>query len=248
MGIINRFLLFLYTLFIAVLSIGVILLVVKLVPEQYVINEYQYLTAQWQTAAGALLFFLLSIHLLCCSLFNGSKEQVSRNDIILVNTDKQRIFNRICQLSPRNQAVMLAVTAAVGVVAVRIAGKDTVYSQEIRECRHFERDTQINIAFFFPVGGYSSAVHASVSGINNKRICSHRTVSAHGGIARKDNKRRCREDRNGRKHRRHLNKAFKLNRNKHKITQLTNYVRGVIIISFGYEFFKAVKALFDILH
>ena len=82
MGIINRFLLFLYTLFIAVLSIGVILLVVKLVPEQYVINEYQYLAAQWQTAAGALLFFLLSIHLLCCSLFNGSKEQV-----ILVNTD-----------------------------------------------------------------------------------------------------------------------------------------------------------------
>lgn len=87
MGIINRFLIFLYTLFIAVLSIGVILLVVKLVPEQYVINEYQYLAAQWQTAAGALLFFLLSIHLLCCSLFNGSKEQVSRNDIILVNTD-----------------------------------------------------------------------------------------------------------------------------------------------------------------
>ena len=91
-------------------------------------------------------------------------------------------------------------------------------------------------------------LHASVSGINNKRICSHRTVSAHGGIARKDNKRRCREDRNGRKHRRHLNKAFKLNRNKHIITPLTNYVRGVIIISFGYEFFKAVKALFDILH
>ena len=53
MGIINRFILFLYTLFFAVLSLGAGALVLHVVPEHAVWNEFQYAAAQWQTGAAA---------------------------------------------------------------------------------------------------------------------------------------------------------------------------------------------------
>ena len=143
---------------------------------------------------------------------------------------------------------MLTVAAAVGIIAVRVAGKNAVDAKKIGQRGHFKRDIQINVAFFFSVGGYRTAVHTAVARVYDQRICSHRTVGPQGGMAREKSDRSRREDRNGHKHGRYFNKAFQLNRNKHKITPLTSYVRGVIIISFGHKFFKAVKALFDVLH
>lgn len=88
MGLINRFLLFLYTLCVAFLSLGVILLVLHVIPERNVWNEYQYLTANWQTGAGALLFFLLSVHLWFCSMSSGNGGSGAKSgDVILVNGD-----------------------------------------------------------------------------------------------------------------------------------------------------------------
>ena len=43
MGLINRFLLCLYTLSFAVLALGVAALVLQLVPERYIWNEFQFL-------------------------------------------------------------------------------------------------------------------------------------------------------------------------------------------------------------
>lgn len=93
MGFINRFLLFLYTLCVALLSLGVIALVLHMVPERNVWNEYQYLTANWQTGAGALLFFLLSVHLLICSLSGGGKRDKfdKSSDIIIINGDRGNV-------------------------------------------------------------------------------------------------------------------------------------------------------------
>ncbi len=83
MGLINRFLLCLYTLAFAVLSLGVLALVLQLVPERYLWNEFQFLEAQWQTGAAALAVFLLSIHLMVMSL-TGRKKDAFDKEVILV--------------------------------------------------------------------------------------------------------------------------------------------------------------------
>lgn len=104
MGIINRFLLFLYTLCIAVLSIGILLLMAKVIPEQYIINEYQYLTAQWQTGAGALVFFLLSVHLMFCCFSGKNDGNATHDDVIIVGTDTGNVqvtLNAISEMIQR---------------------------------------------------------------------------------------------------------------------------------------------------
>ncbi len=83
MGLINRFLLCLYTLSFAVLSLGVAALVLQLVPERYIWNEFQFLEAQWQTGAAAFVVFLLSVHLLVVSL-TGRKKTAYDREVILV--------------------------------------------------------------------------------------------------------------------------------------------------------------------
>ena len=62
MGLINRFLLCLYTLSFAVLSLGVAALVLQLVPERYIWNEFQFLEAQWQTGAAAFVVGVVGQH------------------------------------------------------------------------------------------------------------------------------------------------------------------------------------------
>ena len=77
MGIINRFLLFLYALAVACLSLGVVALALQIVPEPILLNEYRYLMGaqQWQLVAGGVLVFLLSIHLIGCSFSGGSDKR-----------------------------------------------------------------------------------------------------------------------------------------------------------------------------
>ena len=54
MGVVNRGLLFLYTLFAGLVSLGVVLVYLQVLPERILLNEYQYLMHQWQTAGVAV--------------------------------------------------------------------------------------------------------------------------------------------------------------------------------------------------
>ena len=64
MGIINRFLLLLYALFVACLSLGIAALALQIIPEPLLLNEYRYLMGaqQWQLVAGGVLVFLPAEH------------------------------------------------------------------------------------------------------------------------------------------------------------------------------------------
>lgn len=84
MGLINRFLLFIYTLAIALLSLGVIAICLDAVPEHMLWNEFTYAAAQWQTIAIAVVVFLWSIHLLGGSL-SGRKSARKDREVILVH-------------------------------------------------------------------------------------------------------------------------------------------------------------------
>ena len=85
MGIINRFLLFLYALAVACLSLGVVALALQIVPEPILLNEYRYLLGvqQWQLVAGGILVFLLSIHLIGCSFSGGSDKREGGEFLVL---------------------------------------------------------------------------------------------------------------------------------------------------------------------
>ena len=85
MGIINRFLLFLYALAVACLSLGVVALALQIVPEPILLNEYRYLMGaqQWQLVAGGVLVFLLSIHLIGCSFSGGSDKRDGGEFLVL---------------------------------------------------------------------------------------------------------------------------------------------------------------------
>ena len=71
MGYINRFLLFLYTLAIALAALGVIVLCLPVFPVPAILNETAFLLSRWETIAGAALVFLISVHLVACSLTCG---------------------------------------------------------------------------------------------------------------------------------------------------------------------------------
>lgn len=86
MGIINRFFLFLYTLVFALLALGVVALTFQVVPAHVLWNECQYALAQWQTGAAAFVVFLLSIHLLGCSLASGKREHEDHEVILVQGT------------------------------------------------------------------------------------------------------------------------------------------------------------------
>ena len=73
MGYINRFLLFLYALAVALAALGVIVLCLPVFPVPAILNETAFLLSRWETIAGAALVFLISVHLVACSLTCGSR-------------------------------------------------------------------------------------------------------------------------------------------------------------------------------
>ena len=84
MGILNRSLLFVYTLFFGVLCAGIVALCLHIVPERVVLNEYDYLANQWQTGAVAGVFLLVSIHLLLCSLSGSRSKEINAKELLVV--------------------------------------------------------------------------------------------------------------------------------------------------------------------
>jgi len=83
MGIINRFLLFLYTISFALLSLGLIVVCLQIVPTQYIWNEFFYLSGRWETGAVAFVVFLWSIHLLSLSFVSTKKSSYDKEAIIV---------------------------------------------------------------------------------------------------------------------------------------------------------------------
>lgn len=85
MGIINRFLLLLYALFVACLSLGIAALALQIIPEPLLLNEYRYLMGaqQWPMVAGGSAMFLLSIHLIGCSFSSGQSEHEGGELLVL---------------------------------------------------------------------------------------------------------------------------------------------------------------------
>lgn len=73
MGYINRFLLFLYALAVALAALGVIVLCLPVFPVPAILNETAFLLSRWETIVGAALVFLISVHLVACSLTCGSR-------------------------------------------------------------------------------------------------------------------------------------------------------------------------------
>lgn len=73
MGYINRFLLFLYALAVALAALGVIVLCLPVFPVPAILNETAFLLSRWETIVGAALVFLISVHLMACSLTCGSR-------------------------------------------------------------------------------------------------------------------------------------------------------------------------------
>lgn len=71
MGIINRFLLFVYALAIAFFSLGAGALFLQIVSPAVLDNEVHFLLSRWEFLAGAAVFFLLSVHFLGCSISIG---------------------------------------------------------------------------------------------------------------------------------------------------------------------------------
>ena len=84
MGILNRSLLFVYTLFFGILCAGIVALCLHIVPERVVLNEYDYLANQWQTGAVAGVFLLVSIHLLLCSLSGSRSKEINAKELLVV--------------------------------------------------------------------------------------------------------------------------------------------------------------------
>ena len=102
MGIINRALLFLYTLFIGLLSLGVILVWFQVLPERVLLNEYQYIMGQWQTSVAAGAMLVLSIHLIFCCFASSNVKEVNAKDIMVVKGENGEV--NVSLLAIKNMA------------------------------------------------------------------------------------------------------------------------------------------------
>ena len=67
MGIINRILLFFFSLSVAALSLVVLAACLGVLPESVWLNELQYALTRPETIAGAVVVFLIAFPLFCCS-------------------------------------------------------------------------------------------------------------------------------------------------------------------------------------
>ena len=85
MGIINRFLMFVYTLAIALLAIGVIAICAGFVPPVILENEIKFIISRWETIAGAVVVFIWSVHLLGCSISSSSSSAKSESEAIVLH-------------------------------------------------------------------------------------------------------------------------------------------------------------------
>lgn len=83
MGIVSRFLLFLYTLFFALVALGILVLTTGLVPTGDVAAAVAYWSGRMETVVGAAVLFLVSIELMASGCFSGSKNASAKESVIV---------------------------------------------------------------------------------------------------------------------------------------------------------------------
>lgn len=84
MRIINRFLWFVNAVLAITVSLAVLLAWFQLLPERLWLNELHYALTRQETLTVAVVFFLLNIHLLCCSLFSSGDTAKASKEFVLV--------------------------------------------------------------------------------------------------------------------------------------------------------------------
>ncbi|MCR5175850.1 MAG: alkaline shock response membrane anchor protein AmaP [Anaerovibrio sp.] len=139
MGIINRVLLFFYSLFFGIFCLGVVLLVFNIVPERVLLNEYQYAVAQWQTGAVAGVVFLISIHLFFCSFSGKGNKDTSSGDIILVHGNAGEVNVSL------NAVKMMIERISTGVRGVRDVKVKSVLRHDKEKGDYLMLDIKINV-------------------------------------------------------------------------------------------------------
>ena len=83
MNVINRIILFFYSLAFGAVSLLVMALYARVLPDAQIWNEFLYLCSRWETLAGAALVLLLSLYLLL-GCFSSSSKEVSANEAVIV--------------------------------------------------------------------------------------------------------------------------------------------------------------------
>jgi len=86
MGVINRILLFIYTIAFAVLSLAIVVLCTGIIPIDLVWNNFLYLCGRYETGVVAFVVFLVSIQLMGVS-FSSNKKTKSAHEAILIHGD-----------------------------------------------------------------------------------------------------------------------------------------------------------------
>ena len=128
MGVINRFLLFLYALSIAALSVGVFALWGGLLPEAEIIDGLRFILRRWETLLAALIFFLFSVHFIGKSFSRGG-ENISEgeSDVIIHGTagDIHVAREAVSVLAERSARSVHGVERAQAAVTVGFSGDKT---------------------------------------------------------------------------------------------------------------------------
>ncbi|MBB5336389.1 alkaline shock response membrane anchor protein AmaP [Pectinatus brassicae] len=87
MGIINRILLFFYTLLIALVAVGVIVICSGVISLTEIWNNFLYASGRLETIAGAVVLFLLSIELMG-NCFSSKKDKDFGTEGIIVHAEQ----------------------------------------------------------------------------------------------------------------------------------------------------------------
>jgi uncharacterized alkaline shock family protein YloU len=165
MGYINRFLLFLYALAVALAALGVIVLCLPVFPVPAILNETAFLLSRWETIASAALVFLISVHLVACSLTCGSqsgeKKAKKEPEAVVVRGASGEVrvaIPAVSSLAEKSASKVYGVeNVEAKVEARRVTGEDGSSSSKVAV------GLELAVAAGQNVAQISDAVHAAVS-------------------------------------------------------------------------------------
>ncbi len=127
MGIMNRFLLLVYALFISVSVLGAAGVVLQLIPEGIFLNELHYVSARPETMAVLVVVFLLGIHLIGAALFSGTssdkKKDVRSGEIALVTGEQGEVNIAVPAVKSLSERIALSVHGVRGAQAKLVTGR-----------------------------------------------------------------------------------------------------------------------------
>ena len=165
MGYINRFLLFLYALAVALAALGVIVLCLPVFPVPAILNETAFLLSRWETIASAALVFLISVHLVACSLTCGSqsgeKKAKKEPEAVVVRGASGEVrvaIPAVSSMAEKSASKVYGVeNVEAKVEARRVTGEDGSSSSKVAV------GLELAVAAGQNVAQISDAVHAAVS-------------------------------------------------------------------------------------